>query len=167
MPSWPYIKDIELADPEFNRSSQVDILFGADVYAQIMMSGILRGENLSQPIAQQTRFGWILCGKLKSYQCNIILNNTEDLQKFWEIEDIEESPSVVSSEDQYCLYLYKKTTLRQANGRKQGFGDWVLPHHCVTREHSETTKLRVVFNGSAKTSTGLSLNDVMYPVYNL
>ncbi|CAH4033564.1 unnamed protein product [Pieris brassicae] len=228
MPSWPYIKDIELADPEFNRSSQVDILFGADVYAQIMMSGILRGENLSQPIAQQTRFGWILCGKLKSYQCNIILNNTEDLQKFWEIEDIEESPSVVSSEDQYCLELYKKTTLRQANGKykvrlplkdnfKESLGlskpmavaqfhslerklakqpktarqykdfineykdlghmsfienkgpeiGYYLPHHCVTREHSETTKLRVVFNGSAKTSTGLSLNDVMYTGPNL
>ncbi|CAH4029585.1 unnamed protein product [Pieris brassicae] len=117
MPSWLYIKDIELADPEFNRSSQVDILFGADDYAQIMMNGILRGENLSQPIAQQTRFGWILCGKLKLYQCNIILNNTEDLQKFWEIEVIEESPSVMSSENQYCRELYKKTTLRQANGR--------------------------------------------------
>ncbi|XP_045530723.1 uncharacterized protein LOC123718350 [Pieris brassicae] len=38
---------------------------------------------------------------------------------------------------------------------------YYLPHHCVTREHSETTKLRVVFNGSAKTTTGLSLNDVM------
>ncbi|CAF4921378.1 unnamed protein product [Pieris macdunnoughi] len=192
------------------------------------MSGILRGENPSQPIAQQTRLGWILCGKLKSYQCNVILNSTEDLQRFWEIEDIEESPSVVSSEDQYCLELYKNTTLRQANGRykvrlplkdnfEQSLGlskptavaqfhslerklakqpktarqytdfinkykdlrhmslvekkgseiGYYLPHHCVTREHSETTKLRVVFNGSAKTSTGISLNDVMYTGPNL
>ncbi|XP_045489828.1 uncharacterized protein LOC123690444 [Pieris rapae] len=143
-------------------------------------------------------------------------------------EDIEESPSVVSTEDQYCLELYKQTTLRQANGRykvrlplkenfKQSLGlskptavaqfhslerklaqqpktagqykdfineykdlghmslvenkgsehGYYLPHHCVTREHSETTKLRVVFNGSAKTSTGLSLNDVMYTGPNL
>lgn len=35
-----------------------------------------------------------------------------------------------------------------------------LTHHCVIKESSLTTKLRVVFNGSAKFSTNLSLNDV-------
>lgn len=33
-----------------------------------------------------------------------------------------------------------------------------LPHHGVLRESSRTTKLRVVFNGSSRTSTGVSLN---------
>lgn len=37
-----------------------------------------------------------------------------------------------------------------------------LPYHGVLREHSSTTKLRVVFNGSAHTSTGLSINDLLY-----
>nr|XP_040233604.2 uncharacterized protein LOC120956287 [Anopheles coluzzii] len=36
-----------------------------------------------------------------------------------------------------------------------------LPHHCVLRPTSTTTKLRVVFDGSAKTSTGVSINDVL------
>ena len=36
-----------------------------------------------------------------------------------------------------------------------------LPHHAVLKEASNTTKLRVVFNGSAKTSTGVSLNDFL------
>ena len=33
-----------------------------------------------------------------------------------------------------------------------------LPHHCVHKEDSTTTKLRVVFDGSAKSSNGNSLN---------
>ncbi|XP_075164230.1 uncharacterized protein LOC142236821 [Haematobia irritans] len=39
---------------------------------------------------------------------------------------------------------------------------YFIPHHCVLKPDSTTTKLRVVFDASAKTSTGLSLNDLMY-----
>jgi hypothetical protein len=37
-----------------------------------------------------------------------------------------------------------------------------LPHHPVFKETSSTTKTRVVFNGSSKTSNGLSLNDILH-----
>lgn len=36
-----------------------------------------------------------------------------------------------------------------------------LPHHCVLKEASTTTKLRVVFDGSAQSSTGIALNDIL------
>lgn len=36
-----------------------------------------------------------------------------------------------------------------------------LPHHAVIKESSTTTKLRVVFDASRKTSTGISLNETM------
>lgn len=36
---------------------------------------------------------------------------------------------------------------------------YYLPHHAVVRKESVTTKQRTVFDGSAKTSNGLSLND--------
>lgn len=40
--------------------------------------------------------------------------------------------------------------------------NYFIPHHCVLKPDSSTTKLRVVFDASAKTSTGLSLNDILH-----
>ena len=39
--------------------------------------------------------------------------------------------------------------------------NFYLPHHCVTKEDSSTTKLRVVFDASAETTTGYSLNNCL------
>lgn len=38
---------------------------------------------------------------------------------------------------------------------------YYMPHHCVEKHDSTTTKLRVVFDASAKTTTNISLNDVL------
>ncbi|XP_036320855.1 uncharacterized protein LOC118735292 [Rhagoletis pomonella] len=38
---------------------------------------------------------------------------------------------------------------------------YFLPHHCVIKDDSSTTKLRVVFDGSASTTSGFSLNDLL------
>lgn len=38
---------------------------------------------------------------------------------------------------------------------------YFLPHHCVLKDNSLTTKLRVVFDASCKTSSGISLNDII------
>ncbi|XP_063990371.1 uncharacterized protein LOC135169358 [Diachasmimorpha longicaudata] len=40
---------------------------------------------------------------------------------------------------------------------------YYLPHHGVLREDAITTKLRVGFNGSSASSSGMSLKDILYP----
>lgn len=44
---------------------------------------------------------------------------------------------------------------------------YIIPHHGVIREDKLTSKLRVVLNASAKTSTSVSLNDILYNGQNL
>ncbi|XP_060665603.1 uncharacterized protein LOC132797862 [Drosophila nasuta] len=39
---------------------------------------------------------------------------------------------------------------------------YFIPHHCVLKPESATTKLRVVFDASAVTSSGKSLNDLLH-----
>ncbi|KOB71915.1 Uncharacterized protein OBRU01_11491 [Operophtera brumata] len=115
-PDWSYLDHITLADPEFNISRPVDILFGADIYSLILLEGICRGEQNNSPMAQNTTLGWILSGCARTLQCNIILNNLEEIHKFWEIEDIAEE-SNLSLEDQECIEYYKNTTIRREDGR--------------------------------------------------
>lgn len=43
-----------------------------------------------------------------------------------------------------------------------GLAAYYIPHHSVIKESSLTTKLRVVFNASMPTPSGLSLNQVLY-----
>ncbi|KAG7307359.1 hypothetical protein JYU34_007543 [Plutella xylostella] len=226
-PSWPHIQDIKLADPSFFVSQPVDLLLGADVYSKIMLGSILRGENEDQPIAQQTKLGWLLCGSLQTFQCNVVLHEIDDLKRFWEIEDIANSEIEMSSEDHECMEYFRTTTKRREDGRfevripfkselKEKLGDTkpaataqfrnlegklaknvplkneyqkcmkeyidlnhmipakmtnthenYLPHHAVIRAEATTSKVRVVFNASQKSSSGLSLNDVMHKGPNL
>lgn len=42
-----------------------------------------------------------------------------------------------------------------------------IPHHCVVRTNNSSTPVRVVFDGSAKTDNGISLNDLLLTGGNL
>ncbi|XP_043485344.1 uncharacterized protein LOC122513137 [Leptopilina heterotoma] len=48
------------------------------------------------------------------------------------------------------------------SGKESLEGAFYLPHHEIIKESSITTRLRAVFNGSFRTSTGISLNEILH-----
>lgn len=70
-----------------------------------------------------------------------------------------------SYRDLYNDFLQEYETLShmaRATNANTSRPRFYLPHHGVFRAHSTTTKLRVVFNGSFKTTSGVSINDILH-----
>ncbi|XP_051155340.1 uncharacterized protein LOC127277935 [Leptopilina boulardi] len=77
------------------------------------------------------------------------------LRKFKRNPMIEEKYSTVMQE---YIDLGHMTAIDENFQEEEGF---YLPHHAVIKDSSLTTKMRVVFDGSAKDENGLSLNDTL------
>ncbi|KAJ8708890.1 hypothetical protein PYW08_010272 [Mythimna loreyi] len=113
-----FLDNLELADPDYNISRPIDILLGADVYSNIILTGMCRLSE-SLPLVQETQLGWILCGNIKTkLMCNVVQFDLDRVQQFWEIENVTEEKSL-SSEDQECIQYYKATTHRLDDGKYQ------------------------------------------------
>ncbi|XP_076384105.1 uncharacterized protein LOC143261872 [Megalopta genalis] len=67
-----------------------------------------------------------------------------------------------SLREEYSAVMKEYLTLGHMSKTKpQNANGFYLPHHAVIKTSSSTTKVRVVFDGSAKSSSGLSLNDAL------
>ncbi|CAH2109068.1 unnamed protein product [Euphydryas editha] len=65
--------------------------------------------------------------------------------------------------EQYCNFMNEYIALGHMSENTDPEGDTphcILPHHGVLRETSLSTKLRVVFDASAVTTTGISFNNI-------
>lgn len=70
-----------------------------------------------------------------------------------------------SLKQQYCDFLCEYESLghmRRAERPSNLSSTYYIPHHCVLKKTSSSTKLRVVFDASCRTSAGSSLNDHLY-----
>lgn len=89
-------------------------------------------------------------------------SKTKSVAQFFQIEKtLAKQPELARD---YKLFISEYLELGHMTPVAKNVGiqpDCYLSHHCVQRADSSTTKLRVVFNASAKTSTGYSLNDLM------
>jgi hypothetical protein len=99
------------------------MLIGGDLYPLIIRPGV-KSQILGSLLAQETVFGWILTGSVKStvpeYHTVAVNLTTTDLstqlRKSWELEEIPNKKFLTASE-RYCEELYCTTTKRNPDGR--------------------------------------------------
>ena len=164
--TWQIPSNIKLADPMFYEPHEIDLLLGADIYFKLQSIGQIEiGENL--PILQNTVLGWVVAGgthisKLPIFSSPSLLGDSSFLarKRFLMLEKrLNSNPDL---KIQYTSFISEYESLNHMSLVENiETPHYYLPHHSVVKPDSSTTKLRVVFDGSAKSSSGYSLNDLL------
>ncbi|XP_018358983.1 PREDICTED: uncharacterized protein LOC108758486 [Trachymyrmex cornetzi] len=168
--SWSHLHGLSFADPDPSSRHRVHLLIGPDLYGSLLKDGLRQGP-IGTPTAQLTALGWILSGPAgrgrgESAHIGVCHNvSTQDtntlLKRFWEDEERLRRHAELSAQYQEFLAEYLSLGHMSVIDRPSDIAlhPVYIPHHPVVRESSSTTKLRVVFNASCKTTNGTSLKN--------
>jgi len=121
-----HLSTLEWADADPTSSDPIQILIGADLYSSVILEGVRKGKP-GHPIAQKSIFGWIISGPLplktdhsslhiSVHHCTSLKPLSDDIQKFWETEELPPS-QILSSLDEQCETHFRDTHSRTACGR--------------------------------------------------
>ncbi|XP_051159301.1 uncharacterized protein LOC127280387 [Leptopilina boulardi] len=125
---WSHLQNIPLADPDYTIPMKVDLIIGADVYAQIIQPDIIKGPS-STPMAQLTIFGWVILGptdgnSIKEHLSHhlIVDQQLDDLQdlltKFWTQEEVPtKEKDQLTTQELECEEHFKATYSRDSKGK--------------------------------------------------
>lgn len=112
---------LTLADPDFNKSARIDMILSADVYTELILEGMIKAHDNSY-VAQETEIGWIVSGPIKKQRAKSAICMTAsineidmNLQKFWELEEIDNENSM-KPEEQECMDHFNETVSRERDG---------------------------------------------------
>ncbi|XP_070158838.1 uncharacterized protein [Polyergus mexicanus] len=125
--AWTHFRGLRLTEPDLKEPDPLDILLGADVYAEILQPGLRKGAP-DELIAQRTSLGWILSGptgttgetmqrNAQSYHCQTDEDLSSLVSRFWQQEELPVSGSQLTPEDQECEEFFIETHARTAEGR--------------------------------------------------
>ncbi|XP_055714780.1 uncharacterized protein LOC129808901 [Phlebotomus papatasi] len=172
LPNWnvnsqqfPIPSHLALADPNWHVQQPVDLLIGGGIFARIERDeSYFLGPNL--PKLKGSEFGWILMGEHTPNQGSSpddsIYNKTNAIGQFVRLErKLSKNPAL---KEQYASVFKEYLDLdflEKVPPEELDRPSYYLPHHGVVKESSSSTKLRVVYNASSKSSSGLSLNDTL------
>ncbi|XP_076248154.1 uncharacterized protein LOC143187904 [Calliopsis andreniformis] len=103
------------------------------------------------------------CVRLPFNERKQLLGNSREvaLKRFYALErKLHLNKGLLDSYSEFLKEYEQLGHMTQVSVKETSKG-FYLPHHAVVKESSETTKVRVVFDASAKSSTGVSLNETL------
>lgn len=119
---WNIPRKLVLADPKFNISAGVDLLIGAEFFFRLIENDKYHMAD-GYPSLQRTVFGYIVSGMYAAPRTNpsiCIVSTGENLdgmlQRFWDLERINESP-MLTPDEQRCEDHFRRTVSRDQTGR--------------------------------------------------
>ncbi|XP_024892506.1 uncharacterized protein LOC112467859, partial [Temnothorax curvispinosus] len=132
-----HLTDLSWADPDPTSPDPIQIIIGADLYSDLILDGIRKGD-IGQPIAQNSVLGWVISGPLKSNATDahsttmhsaqsplarISMHHAfcspsleEELRRFWEVEELPKQ-SILTPQEKQCEEHFRATHSRDSDGR--------------------------------------------------
>lgn len=116
-------KDMQLADPVFDKPDKIDLLIGAGLYSKIVV-GTPKNRVQGQRALQNTRLGWIvgreISGTRPSFSAThlTITNDVlyQQIERFWKQEELPKTLPYAEEEKYYEKY-FEETVKRDREGR--------------------------------------------------
>ncbi|XP_024888613.1 uncharacterized protein LOC112465335 [Temnothorax curvispinosus] len=120
-------RNLKLADPNFHKAADIDILLGAEFFWELMCVGQIKASH-KHPTLQKTRLGWILAGRLNNSSASTkrvqalhaVVSNAElheQLGHFWQQEEVTNKSVSLTAEESYCEQQFLKTVSRTPQGQ--------------------------------------------------
>ncbi|XP_018376530.1 PREDICTED: uncharacterized protein LOC108769819 [Trachymyrmex cornetzi] len=120
-------RNLKLADPQFFRTSDIDILLGAEIFWELLCVGQVQS-SLRHPTLQKTRLGWIIAGRIgisshiprgvRSFHATISNAQLhEQLGRFWQQENSNNNSSNHTLVEANCEQHFLNNVSRDPNGK--------------------------------------------------
>ncbi|XP_077259087.1 uncharacterized protein LOC143895670 [Temnothorax americanus] len=120
-------RNLNLADPQFHKSLEVNALIGAELFWDILYVGQIKA-SAKHPILQKTRLGWILAGRLggssssiqrvQAFHANVSnVQLHEQLALIWKQENVMNESSNHTFDEARCEQHFLDKVSRTPQGR--------------------------------------------------
>ena len=115
-----------LADPDFEKSSEIQMILGSSVFFEILGSE-KRLDQVDQLYLQESKFGWLVCSKDAASVTELFTNHVQIgpvdgnsdklLEKFWAIEEPSHFPQPQTPDEIHCESRFQRSVNRLSYGR--------------------------------------------------
>ena len=122
--NWSHLEGLQLADPDYNKPGNIDLLLGVSTFVEVIRHGRRCGPRDS-PTALNTEFGWVLAGnagppseaKLVTTHLTSVLTGDDLLRRFWDIEEKAVDNCTLTIEERCALDHFNVHHTRDECGR--------------------------------------------------